>query len=233
MDNDELQALIAPAVEIEQPRVEVPAPEPAPEGPQRGVDGKFTARQADPAAAEKQPPLTEKETVGFYKAMQEERDKRQALEKEAADLKRQIAEIQTNEPPKTVTAEERMMTELQALRIEQQRVRADIKHGADKVQEAYDWAFKRCDEDQVFNTRASSLMKSNGNPYEVAVLLKQEADQLDALNNPPAAEVEPSPTPPPPEAPVPRSLATAPGNGAAGKAHIPVGEGQAYASVIK
>ena len=34
-----------------------------------------------------QPPLNERETAGFYRAMQEEREKRQALERQLAELK--------------------------------------------------------------------------------------------------------------------------------------------------
>lgn len=225
--------------EVEQPREETAAPETV-EQPQAEAQEAQTQRQRDeatgkfvkaPGEAEKAPsdeppakpqaPLSEKETVGFYKAMQEERDKRQAAEKRASDYERQIADLKAKAPPETVTAEQRLEEQIQRLQDNQNRMEAHAVYGAEKVKTSYDWAVKRCDEDPVFNTRAMSLIQSNGNPYEVAVALRKEADDLDALKTGKAPAAPETPPIAPVDTPAPRSLANAPGNGNAGQPAIP------------
>ena len=97
MDDKDLSALI----EGETPTPEAPQAAPAPEGPARDAQGKFAsgapqAATPEPQASEApapspQPPLTEKETVGFFKAMQAEREKRQDLERKLADYQARVS----------------------------------------------------------------------------------------------------------------------------------------------
>ena len=239
MNDEELKDLIAPAVEVEapspdaEPTVDV---EEAGETPalHRTPDGKFA--KADPPEPPAQAPLTEKETVGFYKAMQEERDKRQAAERRIAEL---TARAEPAEPPDP-TSELQMALYGQKLGVS--RKFAEREYGKDAMAAVHDWASAKCDADPAFNT----MMRSSDDPYEDAmqafnrerVLKEVGPGELDEFKAWKAAKADPAQqTPPPPQStpqpPVPRSLATAPGNGAAGKAHVPVGEGLAFASIIK
>jgi hypothetical protein len=104
---------------------------------------------------------------------------------------------------------------------------------------------RRCDEDPHFNQQ----MRAAEDPYEAAYqayhreqilqtvkpddLAAFKAWQASAARVAEAGAVRGSPhMPSPPATPVPRTLATAPGNGGAGVAHVPVGPGQAFAAAI-
>jgi len=233
MNEEDLSDLIGKApVEAEtpapEPQADPPSPEAsedgAPESPPRGAGGKF---------ARKEPPLTEKETVGFYKAMQEERDKRQALEKQLAELKAKA------EPAPDLSRDQQVEQRIHALTLTTSRKLAEKEHGKDLLAKVHDWAVAKCDADPAFN----QTMFATDDPYEHAVeaynreqvLAKVKPDELDEFEAWKAAKAAPQPNPEPsaPETPVPRSLANAPGNGAAGKAHVPTGPGLAFGSIIK
>ncbi len=233
MDTDKLSFLGGnePAeVEVveDAPAAEVPAeaaPEPSPEAEQpRGADGKFAAKDAP-----KEPPLSERETVGFYRAMQDERDKRQALEK-------QLAEFRAREtPPAPVPLEAQFEQRLYAQNLLTSRRFAESQYGKDEVALVHDWAAAKCDADPLFNQR----MRSSDHPYEEAmqafnrdkIVAEVSPGDLDAFKAWKSAQAQAAQPQPAAQA-APRSLATAPGNGAAGKAAVPVGEGQAFAGLF-
>ena len=214
MDNEELQALIAPAVEIEET---TPAREP----------------QAESGA--KQPPLTEKETVGFYKAMQEERDRRQAAEKRIAELE---ARREPVEPP---TQDQMVEARLRSVTLTASRKFADREYGKELLAEVHDWAVAKCDADPHFN----ASMMSDDDPYEKAVQAynreqiaaevqsPDDLAQFKAWKAAQAAAPQAQATPKPAEPPIPKSLADAPGNGAAGAPYVNVGGGEAFGSFFK
>ncbi len=234
MNDEELEGLIAP------PSDAGPASEPAPEGPARGPDGKFVAKEPAPASepdAPKQPPLSEKETVGFYQAMQAERDKRQALERELAAYKAKA------EPPAEPTPDQALAQQLYNQKLIASRKFAEAAYGKDAIAAVHDWVAARCDADPAFN----ALMRSSDDPYEAAkaaydreqiVAQVQSPDDLAAFKAwkaQQAAQAAPAPEPSPQteETPVPRSLATAPGNGAAGKTPVPTHAGAAFESFFQ
>ena len=242
MDNEELKALIAPAVEESEPApAPLAEPEPVAEGPARGADGKFTAKADEPDA---EAPLNKTELAGTLHALLTEREKRQAAERERDEWKAKVA------PPAEPTPDQAMAQQVRAVTLTTSRKFAEKEYGKDLVSAVHDWALARCDADPAFNAQMFAV----DDPYEHAVQAYNRAQIAETVKSPDdlaqfkawkaaqssyaeasqdKAAQSPQPIPPPPEAPVPRSLATAPGNGAAGKAHIPVGEGQAYASVIK
>ncbi len=151
-------------------------------------------------------------------ALRSEREKRQAAERELAALKA--------EPPADTG---RLETALQAQTLLVSRKFADRQYGAETMAQVHDWATARCDADPGFNQR----MRISDDPYEAAmqawrreqVLEAVQPDDLEAFK---AWKAGQSATPPAP----PRSLATAPGNGAAGRPHVPVGDGEAYGAIF-
>lgn len=236
-----------------------PAPEPSSEAPAQPRDeqGRFAPVPADyappeapqapdsaPAAPEPgQPPLTAKETVAFYKAMQDERDKRQALEKQLADLRARVPA--SEEGP--ADPETRLQQTLYAQRLDMSRAVAEAKYGAETVAKVHDWARERCDADPYFNQQ----MLNARLPYEDAYQAWRAAQVLDAVKPDDPSELEafrawkaqqgqpdapPAATaasaPPPPSPPPPRTLATAPGSGAAGRAAVSAYPGAAFDEVL-
>jgi hypothetical protein len=206
--------------EVETPSVEAAAPE---------VETPPAEPEAPPT-----PPLSEKETVGFYKAMQEERDRRQALEKQLARLKAQAT------PPAPPSRDEQLEAALYAQNLRASRKSADREYGRDVVQAVHDWAAAKCDADPAFNL----AMRSSDDPYEAAMRAYNAEKVLDAVKpgdldafNAWKAEQSAAPAKANPETPasppIPRSLANAPGNGAAGKAHVPVGPDEAFNSIFQ
>ena len=153
-----------------------------------------------------QTPLTDRETAGFYRAMQEEREKRQALE-------RQLAGVATMRAPGAADRDLGLTVYANNLRVSRRFAERD--YGREVVAAVHDWAAARCDSDPDFNAR----MRASDDPYEAA---KQSYDQEQALRTPSRSASTP-----------PRSLADAPGNGAVGKPHVPVGDGNAYESLFK
>ena len=99
---------------------------------------------------------------------------------------------------------------------------AEREYGKEAVAAVHGWAAAKCDADPAFNR----AMRESDDPYEAAkqaydreqVLSVVGPKDLDAFKAWRASQVSPPP----------RSLATAPGAGAAGKAHVTVGDGEAF-----
>jgi hypothetical protein len=231
MDQDKLAFLsggtddTAPAPEAHA-TPEAPAPEPEDAG------GTPAAREAP--APTSQPPLTEKETVGFFKAMQAEREKRQALEKELEGYRASAAAKAAEDEPDPIQT---MRAQLHQERMERSRAFADQKFGADAMTAVHDWAVARCDADPHFN---SQVFQSR-DPYAFAkaaydkerVLQAVKPDELDDYAAWKASRATPTPTPPPQPPPPPRSLATQPNAGGAGRPEVPMGPGAAFGAAIR
>lgn len=113
MDKDFLDDLIPAQDAAEAPVVEA-APEPAPEpetgsdGPQRDDKGRFAAKGVEPET-DAVPP-TDKLPKEDYKAIREEREKRQAAERRLEALEQQFQQLQapkeTPAPPPTIWEDE-------------------------------------------------------------------------------------------------------------------------------
>jgi hypothetical protein len=163
------------------------------------------------APAPPQLPLTELETADFYRVMREEREKRGALERELASLRT------ASEPNVPTRMDRNLGVTVYANNLRVSRRFAERDYGREVVSAVHDWAAAKCDTDPAFNAR----MRASEDPYEAA---KQIYDGEQALCNIENSRIA---------APPPRSLADAPGNGAVGKPHVPVGDGNAYESLFK
>jgi hypothetical protein len=239
MDEEELKGLLPQEV-VEEPApaapAEPPAAEPATPGPARGPDGKFAAKET-PAAAEPAPtppPAPEPGHVPIS-AMLDEREKRQALERQLAELKAR------QEPPKPLEPTEQLQQALYTQNLRASRKFAEREYGKEQIEAVHKWAAEKCDSDPIFNQQ----MLSSEDPYEAAyqaynreqIVAKVSPDRLAAFEAWEKAQAEaqaaaPIHTPSTAAPPPPKSLATAPGNGAAGAPHIPVGEGEAFRAAI-
>ncbi len=164
-----------------------------------------------PSPTAAQPPLTDRETAGLYKAVQGEREQRQALEKQLAELKN------PTEPASINLIQRDFELAAYANNLKISRRFAEREYGREVVSAVHDWAVARCDADPAFN----ALMRESDDPYEAA---KRSFDQDQA--SPPDNRIQSHFS-------LPRSLVDAPGNGAVGKTHVPVGDGNAYDSLFK
>jgi hypothetical protein len=259
MDDDDIAGLIGPASEAapggaqSQPDPSTPAAPAAPGGPARGADGRFAApdpagsapAQAAPAApggsAQAAPaapaapaaaPPAEPAHIPIS-ALLDEREKRQAAERRAAELQARIA------PPAPPSAEQRLEFALRQQAFDMSRRFAEAQHTPDVVAQAHAWAERRCDEDPAFNAR----MHQSRDPYGDAIkawrqdqlLQTVSPDDLDdykawkASRSAGGAPAQPAPAPPAP----PRSLVHAPNAGGSGaQAEVPIGPGAAFAQTI-
>lgn len=238
----------APAVET----VADPAPEPAAQAPQRGPDGKFLPKGSDPASAPAEPPAAPQTPAPAHAtedgripiaAMLDERDKRQALERQLKELQDRDAARQAQQPPaEPLEPAQELERALYAQNLRVSRKFAERQYGADTIATLHDWATKRCDDDPVFNHQ----MMTSEDPYEAAyqaynreqIVAKVSPERLAAFEAWEAAQaLAQAPvlqTPPSPLAPPPRSLATAPGTGERG-GELPVenGPGEAFKATIR
>ncbi|MBA3811246.1 MAG: hypothetical protein H0X27_06300 [Caulobacteraceae bacterium] len=165
-------------------------------------------------------------------AMRNEREKRQKLERELATLREAQA-------PRDPPGPEAMQAALHAQNLRVSRKFAERQYGAETLAKVHDWAAARCDADPIFNQQ----MRSSDDPYEAAmqafnrerVLETVKPDDLDAFLAWRTAQTAAPAIPANPSPPPPRSLATAPGNGAMGNRtpEPEVGEGVAFRSVIR
>jgi hypothetical protein len=244
-----------------------PEPEPAAQGRPRGEDGNFlpTTAEASPAqaraapATEPAPTVAEPERVPVA-ALREVREKRQAAERERdalraenEALKAAAAQRQAPQEPQRPQQPLPLPTALEQLQVDQYRERfknsrwrAEQQYGREAIEEAYRWAFDKCDHqspnfDQAFNER----LKSSEDPYEdvhqafdrekvLAAVSPADLGEFQSWRALKAQVQAAQPASPPQTAaqPLPRSLATAPGNGGAGVAHVPVGEGEAFSAAF-
>ena len=161
-----------------------------------------------------QRPLSGEETLSLYKAMQEERDKRQELE-------RQLTKLRLTEPSADKPAGELISLQVYANHLRVSRRFAEQEYGCELITSVHDWAAAKCDADPTFNQQ----MRSSDDPYQAAkIAYDQEVGGRQSL----LTAITPQPLPN-----LPRSLADAPGNGAAGRTHVPVGDGNAYQSLFR
>lgn len=244
MDDDKLGFLADPAAPAEEPASRDQGPgetEAVAGGPERGADGRFVAKaQGDGEGAQAPQPSTVAPEPGQVpiSALLDEREKRRAAETRARELEERQAQAWRANPAPPSDAE-RIEAALYAQNLRTSRRFAERAYSPEVVREVHDWAAAKCDVDPAFNAR----MKASEDPYEAA---KQAFDQEKIL-----AEVKPgdlaafrawqtaqaelqaqAPFPAATDTPAPRSLATAPGNGGAGKPHVVVGEGQAFLNAI-
>jgi hypothetical protein len=214
MDTNPLETLLGDEPEGEDTHVEDPAPE------------------TPPAPAPAEPGHVPLGTL------LDEREKRQAAERTAKALEDRLA-AQQPQPPDTPEA--RFEATRYADNLRYSRKFADKAYGADLVSTVHDWAFQKCASDPFFNAQ----MRSSDDPYEAAmqaynreqILAKVSPSDLEAFEawkaaNAAAQAQTPATPHPPAVAPLPRSLADAPGTGGAGRTHIPVGPGEAFAAAI-
>ncbi|HEY5106593.1 MAG TPA: hypothetical protein VII73_07455 [Caulobacteraceae bacterium] len=197
---------------------------------------------APPPAAD--PRLREEGHVPIS-AMLDEREKRQALEKELAAYKANQSRQEPSRQPQI--ADPAVEQRLYVQNLEFSRRWATKEYGADTVTKAYEWANARCEPtspafDPIFNQQIAT----SKDPYETVVqawkreqlLAKVSPDDLDEYTAWKAAKaqagrVQPSTQQQTPQPPPPRSLANAPGSGGAGRPHVPVGDGEAFNSLFK
>ncbi len=188
-------------------------------------------------------------------ALLDEREQRQTAQKELKALQERLAqeraEWQAKHPP---TEGQVLEAQRYADNLRFSRRFAEKEYGKDFVQKAHDWALARCETDPLFNEQ----MRSSDDPYEAAVqafnreeILRQVSlADLEAFNAWKAAQAASSSgeaAPGRPKQPSsatalegfthsaaapPRSLATAPGNGAAGVTAVNPGEGEAFRSAL-
>ncbi|HEY2178824.1 MAG TPA: hypothetical protein VGH15_09610 [Caulobacteraceae bacterium] len=163
-------------------------------------------------------------------AMLGEREKRQGLE-------RQLAELKAAQPAEPASPDEAFQAALYQQNLRVSRKFAEREHGAETIAAVHDWAVKRCDADPYFNAQ----MRSSEDPYGAAyqafnreeIASKVTPERLAAFEAWEQAQAQVqagSPVPPQqPDAPTPpRSLAQAPGTGLAGKAATEIAEGAAF-----
>jgi chemotaxis protein histidine kinase CheA len=220
-----------------QPQSEPQAePEQTPRAPERAPDGKFKAKAKDEPEPGHVP----------INALLEERDKRKAAQEATEAYKRRLEaleqERQAQTPADPLAA---VHAELYKQRVEMSRNFAEQRYGEDKVREAFEWANARCEPtsphfDPLFNQQVFE----SGNPYDFAVkafekeqiLQEVKPDELAEFKAWKAAQAQAqahaAPVSTPAASPPPKSLATAPGNGGAGKPLVNIGPGEAFASVI-
>lgn len=237
---------------------DAPAPEAAPSGPERGPDGKFVSsapqveQEPAPAPAPVPEPLAKPEAGHVpITAMLDEREKRQAAERELAELRRQAQQRQPApalpDPfvdPDGYAAHQQAQVQSTALniRLDLSEDLARNKHGDAPVDQARDWALAKMNASPAFQQE----VLSNRNPYEFIVQQHQrdqlvaqvqgsdfeefkawKAAQAGLAQSPSAAPA----APPTPVAAPPRSLASA--TSAGGLQAVPQGPGTAFDSIFK
>lgn len=164
----------------------IPAAEESGSGPARGPDGKFvspqvaapTAAAAPPAPAAAAIPVTPPAPEPGHvplSAMLDEREKRQALERQLADIQRQTQQQPAPQPPdrnadpdgyerfQQEQADERLF----GLRVEMSERFAVSQFGEETVQKAVEWGFPRCASDPHFNAQVRAA------PDPIAFVVQQ------------------------------------------------------------
>lgn len=153
-------------------------------------------------------------------AMLDEREKRQALERQVAELRAR------QEPPAALEPTEALQVALYNQNLKVSRKFADRQYGAELTATVHDWAESRCDADPIFNQQ----MRTSDDPYESAmqaynreqIVTKVTPDRFAAFEAWEAAQSGiPAPNqiipPSTPRTPPPRSLVNAPGSGSNAK----------------
>lgn len=250
LDGQQPEPVAAPEPQAEQP---------TPDGPARAPDGKFAAKEPEPAP-QPEAPVSPAPAVIAQPATPPESDIETRLRAEFEEkYGKQLKGLQSaltatrqekRQPAPTpdpfvdfdaYDAHQRQEHQAQLFDVRMQTSRriAEIQHGADYVQQVHEWADQRCAVDPVFNQQ----VLANPSPYEFAAqhfqreqaidaLSKMTPAQLAALTNGGAiAPTAPTPTPINPPSP-PRSQASAPSAGTAKPGEQPVGPGVAFDAIF-
>lgn len=170
-------------------------------------------------------------------ALLDEREKRRTAERRAAELEAK------QQPALQLSATDLQRSSQYQLNLRVSRKFAEQEYGKDTVALIDDWAVEKCNADAIFNQQ---IMASD-DPYEAAyqaysrerVLSEVQPSDLDEFKawkaikaGVQAVEAEPNARRHQPATPLPRSLATAPGNGGPLETHTPVGDGQAFSAAF-
>ena len=213
------------------------------ETPQRDEQGRFAPdAPSEPVAAETPPPVTPEPPTDQHapiSALMDERDKRKAAQAERDAFAKELADLKaTTSTTEPVPPEERQQAELHDLRQKTQRLSVEVDHGKKTVEDAYQWAFARCETDKAFNAEMAAKIGLIGNPYQVAVdAHKQHAELVEftawkATRDAPADPSQVTPTPQSPAKPIPRSLVNQPGTGGLGRDTVPMEPGSAFSAAF-
>lgn len=202
MDEPSIEQLLNDTVPEAPPVEEAPAPEatpepeaaaPAPEGPQRGPDGKFVAKQTgeEPEATPATNPIPDDQFKGYLT----EKRKRQELEQQVATLQAQFAQSQQpKEPevdfwdnPQSAIATQVQQAVLQALQAEkQQQTMERINESEAKAKSTYtdyDDAFRAFQQAATANPSLIQQMTAAGDPAEFAYKKGKTALQLEQVGS--------------------------------------------------
>lgn len=254
--------LATPAIEAPEAIAAPPTPEPAPEGPVRGPDGKFAARTpaeplpepvqaAQPEPAPVAPQTPEPPQHAPITALLDERDKRQKAERERDELQARLRQAQPREPQAIPDPydDPEGFAQFQAAAMDHRiyqanlvwsRRMAEVQHTPETVNEAHEWGVKRCDEDPFFNQK----VQTSPDPYGFVLaewkreqlLAEVGPDDLTAFRAWKASQSGAQPVagqPAPPSPPVARPpVSLVNAPSAGGAAHVPQGPGQAYDALL-
>lgn len=237
--------------------VQQAAAEPQPEGPARGPDGRFASTASPPApdpqaapaapaapAAADPSPTPDREIGGVMRAMLDEREKRQALEKRLAEMQAaqpRPAAPDRYEDPDGYEAHQAALIDqrLYAQNLTISKRFAERQYGAETVAKVHEWVVEKCDADPLFNAQ----MRRSDDPYEAAMQAFNREQILSKVSPGDLAQFEAwkaaqaaagqgvSPVPPQPVVnPPPRSLNSAPSAG--GPQHVATAPGSAFDAVF-
>lgn len=256
----DLEFLDAPEGAEEDVRAEANQPEPAQEdarpAPERGPDGKFVAKAAEPApeapadpAPEPKPeprpePKAEPGHVPIT-ALLEERDKRKALEERLRSFEAQ----QQRQPLPDPRHDPAAFAAYQAEQVQQTLINERLniserfarkEYGNEAVDKARDAALARFADDPLYYQQ----VMTQADPYEFVVQEYKRQQAFEALSAPGRldaflawqAQQQAQPAAPAqavPPTPAPRSLASAPSAGGAKPGETPIGEGAAFDDVFR
>ncbi|SCB16490.1 hypothetical protein [Rhizobium hainanense] len=217
-DMDVFDSVISGASAPESTEIQTPVVEQTQTTQPRSDDGRFSAKQPDkaPTADTTSQPVTGTETQPVnggvpVRAVQDEREKRQAAQQENETLRRELAEMRgqlqvltTQRQPQSAQPQEKQpvtlwddpdaflksqmspfQSEIQQMREELWESRAIAAHGADKVEAAKKAA------EALFNTpQGASLhqqITTSGNPFDNLVKWHQQQETLARVGGDPEA----------------------------------------------
>lgn len=171
-------------------------------------------------------------------ALLDERDKRKAAQAERDAFAKELADLRASQSPREPQApEERHQAEMHDQRQQIQRLSVEVDHGKKTVEDAYQWAFARCETDKAFNAEMAAKIGLIGNPYQVAVEAHGLHARLEKFTAWEAAQAaapqgDPAPTPQSPAKPIPKSLVNQPGTGGLGRDTVPMEPGSAFSAAF-
>jgi hypothetical protein len=250
------------------PEAVVTPPEPTPDpdaGQPRDENGRFAPKAGDPEPPA-QPPAPDKpaappqEVAGVMKALLDERDRRQAIERELEALRKAQPQQPQGPPdrhedPEGYDAYQQRQIDDRFQTVEASRVNdrlnfserlARKEYGQDTVAAAKAWGLERGAQDPAF----AQKVLTDPDPYELIVTEHKRHQALQTLNDPtkleqfnawlaaqnagaaPPAPVQAATPPPAAPAPPPRSIIHAPAAGGGKPGEVQAGPGVAFNSIF-